>query len=675
MLPRRPSGSYIQAAYALSIGPTTARNLLQAMLQIIRNRAGSWIVKVLFGILIISFGIWGIGDIFRDRGPRQTIAEVGSLTIEADAVQRTLRSQVERLRQFLGPDFDVSAAVREGLLSQVVNDLVTGALIDLQAADLGIAPPDSLVAQRIRQQSAFRSPLTGQFDRDLFLRMLYERGMSEAAYVEQMRQGIGRELVATAVTGGVTAPAVLADNLYRRRRETRTAETVTIAAGQVTGIPEPAAADLSGWYDAHHADYMAPEYRVLTVLSLTAQRLVDRVSVTEQELRDAYQSRIDRFRTPERRRFDQVVLGRDQRELAERITAAARGGVSLHDAISQLGATPAVIPLDWTSQADMLPAALGAAGFALPEGGVSDPIESPFGWHVLALTGVQAPTQRSFEEVHDELEATIRLERARDLLADVSNRFDEVLASGATLEEAAGRVDLTPIQTPPLAQDGTTRDGAAVPAIPDLPRVLTAAFSQTEGAESPLIETQEGNLFVVRVDRVVAPALRPLDEVRDPVVAAWTAARRAEAATALAETLAERMRQGESAEQIAAGQPAATAGNTPALLRDGSNRGELPTTLVNGLFSSAVGAVTVAAAGSGNQIVARLTAITAAEPPTGSDAQDSNPEGAALTQIRTETARTMTVDLVAQLTDALRARYRVSIDQQALARLADRSGS
>ncbi len=647
------------------------------MLQAIRGKVGSWIVKVLFAFLIISFGVWGIGDVFQDQGPRQTIASVGDTEITAETVQRSLGLQVDRLRQILGPEFDTAAAVRIGLLDQVVNDLVTGALLDRQAAGLGIVPPDALIADQIRQQEAFRNPLTGQFDRQQFLALLAQNNLTEAGFVEQVRQGFGRQIVADAITGGVEAPAVLADRLFRFRRETRTADIVTIAADRIAGIPVPTEEDLAAYYQQHSQAFMAPEYRRLSVVGLSAAALANRLSIPEPELRDAYQARLDQYRTPERRRFDQVVLGRDQQELATRIAEAARGGGGdLHDAVSSLGASPAVIPLDWTTAAEMLPAELGQAGFALPEGGVSAPVQSPFGWHVLAVTEIRPASQRGFEEVRGELETALKLERAYDQLADEANQFDEILAGGAALEDAAERIGLAPVQTPPVAQDGATQGDAPMPAIPSPERVRAVAFGLPEGSESHLVETPEGDFFVVRVDAVVPPALRPLPEVRDQVTAAWTAERRAEAAGTLAETVAERLRAGEPAEQVAGSIEGAAAGITPALQRDGSNRDDLPTGLINGLFGLTIGEVTIAPAGAGGgQIVARLTGIDAAAPPPEGVAEAADPAAAALARIRSETAQTLSTDLVVQFADALRARYGVEIDRDALARLAERSGA
>ncbi|HYZ41603.1 MAG TPA: SurA N-terminal domain-containing protein, partial [Stellaceae bacterium] len=67
------------------------------MLQAIRSRAGSFIIKLLFGLLILTFGIWGIGDIFRLRGTNHTtVATVGRHSIGAEELQTALRRALEQ---------------------------------------------------------------------------------------------------------------------------------------------------------------------------------------------------------------------------------------------------------------------------------------------------------------------------------------------------------------------------------------------------------------------------------------------------------------------------------------------------------------------------------------------------------------------------------------------------
>ncbi len=645
-------------AAAPPVGVQGVYKRLTIMLQAIRGQVGSWIVKILFVFLILSFAVWGVGDILRTGGPSDVAAEVGGVEVPLVEVDRAFTRQVEQLRRVLGPEFDAAAAARLGVLDQTVEQIVAGTLFDLSAADLGIDPPTEMIADVIRNERAFSDPATGRFSRDVFLAVLAANGLSEAEFVQSVRREFGRETVAGALTAGVEAPAALTERLAEHRRETRIADTVTIAADAVTGIPAPGDEALAAFHQSHPDRFTAPEYRVLTVVALTADDLAGEVAVDEQALLDEYHARDGRYRRDEPlRRFDQVVLPRDRQDMAHRVADAARGGLSLQEAVAAAGADAGVIPLDWTTEEEMLPA-LAEPAFALAPGGVSDPIESPFGWHVLAVTEVAGDGVLPFEAVRDEIEAAVRRERALDSLFEYSNRLDDALAGGASLEDAAASLGLPVIATPPVSRDGEVRGAAALPDLPATDQVIDAAWTIEEGDVSRLIETRDRDAyFVVRVDRVLPPALRPLAEVRDEVAAAWEQQQRAEAAAALAETAARRLREGAGPEAIAAETDAAEAGRTPALLRDGSNAGDLPPRLVTNLFDIVPGEVTVAETPAG-AVVARLVEVVPADP-----------DADALAAIRTDAVEGLRSDIVAQFANALRQRYEVEVNEAALQRL------
>ncbi len=104
-----------------------------AMLQSIRSKAGSLVVKLLFGLLIVTFGIWGIGDIFRNRPTDTTIATVGSESIDTATLQNALQPALERLSQRLGTQVDLRQAKQMGVVQQVLDGLIDDSLVDQEA--------------------------------------------------------------------------------------------------------------------------------------------------------------------------------------------------------------------------------------------------------------------------------------------------------------------------------------------------------------------------------------------------------------------------------------------------------------------------------------------------------------------------------------------------------------
>ncbi len=214
------------------------------MLQAIRSKAGSWFVKALFGVLIVTFGIWGIGDIFRNRTPDTVIATVGGQTIDAEALQTAVQPALERLSAQTGSAVDLQQAKKNGVIDEVLRQLIDQSLVDQQAARLQLQVSDDVIRNAITRDPIFRGA-NGVFDRAAFDGLLSANHLTEAQYVARLRQEIPRNDLLLAVTDGAAAPPSVTDRLYRFRNEKRIAEIVTLARLRCPRCrtAEPGAAD------------------------------------------------------------------------------------------------------------------------------------------------------------------------------------------------------------------------------------------------------------------------------------------------------------------------------------------------------------------------------------------------------------------------------------------------
>ena len=158
---------------------------------------------------------------------------------------------------------------------------------------------------------------------------------------------------------------------------------------------------------------------------------------------------------------------------------------------------------------------IAAAAFALAEGGVSKPVESPLGWHILQVTAIEPGLEPSFERVHDELAEDLAMRSAVDSIVSIANELDDELGSGATLEEAAELLGLELRAVPAIDAGGRDPDGEVIDGLPPVGEFIPAAFQTQPGDDNLLNETRDGNYFVVRVDSITPSVVRPLEEVRE----------------------------------------------------------------------------------------------------------------------------------------------------------------
>ncbi len=489
--------------------PEKAATLL--MLQLIRSRVTSIFVKALFVLLIASFAVWGIGDIFLGSPTGKAAIEVGSVEITTAEVL----DEFERVRRTTGLQMTAQEAAEIGLLEQVMDDLANRALFIAESNDLGLAVGEDLVRQRIGEMPAFKDQ-TGQFNPDLFRQVLYRAQLSEDGFVRLLREEIMRDQIVNAVTAGVEAPKVVTDLLYRYRNERRVAKLVTL---DVKSLPEPAAptdSALDSFYNENKERYRAPEYRSATVLSLTPEALASDIEVSEDRLKEAYEVRLDEFRTDARRTVDQIFLA--DKETADKASAALNEGQSFEAVAKDIADLPAgALSLGTITRADLDGTALADSIFGAELNVPTAPVESDLGWHIFRVTNIAEESTQPFAEVKDRLKKDLAQNDALDRIFEIANQIEDSLAGGDTIEEAAKAVDVDVQTFAALDNQGRDADGNQVDGIARDPSFRTSLFATPLNDQSQLEETRNGGYFILRVDGISESAIRPLDAVKEQV--------------------------------------------------------------------------------------------------------------------------------------------------------------
>ncbi|MBM3565166.1 MAG: hypothetical protein FJX42_03515, partial [Alphaproteobacteria bacterium] len=277
------------------------------VLAVLRQHSGSIGVKILMGLLILSFAAWGVSDVFSPKGGDRVVATVGSQTIDAVDVERRVENELRRMRDLLGPRFDREQVRAFGLHRAVLDQLIREAVLDQAARRLGLVVSDEVLRVAIEADPAFKGPL-GTFDRNRFQQVLSNAGLSENAYIALLRRGTTTQAVLESTLQPAGAPKALADPLYRERFERRQAETVSVKDAAQAAPAAPKDDELAAFHQANAARFTAPELRELTVARLDAADLAHEIAVGDEDIKAAYEARADEFEQPERRKLQQMVF-------------------------------------------------------------------------------------------------------------------------------------------------------------------------------------------------------------------------------------------------------------------------------------------------------------------------------------------------------------------------------
>ncbi len=622
------------------------------MLDAIRKRSGSIVVKVLLMLLVLSFGAWGVGDYITGNVSNANVASVGDREISQQRFNREMQREVNRLRNMLGDAIDIETVRNLGLQDQVLGRMIRTELFNAAADDNGIVASNEQVSAMVQAMPAFQG-VTGGFDKQQFLQAIAGAGYGEQGFIALVRDEMRRAQVLGSVQAGSNVPNAVTDMIFAYRGETRTAEVSLISDDAFVDVATPNDEEVAAFHNENQNLFMAPEYRALTFIHLNAADLTGNIAVGEDELFEAYGAREAEFMSAARRNIDQALFSDEA--TAKRAVARIADGEGFEDVAADLsGASTGSLALGWVTRGDLLEEMADTA-FSTPVGSVSAAVESSLGWHVLRINEAEEEGMRSLDEVRDTLRGDVALEKAVDALFSLANQLDDELGGGATLEEAANRLNLPITSVDSVDSSGSDRSGTSVAGLPG-DDFIRAAFTTPEGQETPLSESGSDAYFVVRVDGVDTPALRPLESVRDAVVQAIVAQRRTEQARIAAEQVVEGLNNG--GELFALVKPfGATVSVAEGFMRDGTGSSvAVPRTLSTGLFAVTPSQGALARAGEGF-MVGHLRSVTPVNRAANAEAYDA---------VADELVRGMRDSLVDQLAMALEKKYSVSINRSAV---------
>jgi peptidyl-prolyl cis-trans isomerase D len=614
-----------------------------------RNIVAKIVTVVLFSLLILSFAVWGIGDIFRGGGQMQAVAEIGDTRIDQAAFAQELSAEMNTMSRRLGVQLTMDQARAFGIPQQVLERMITRAMLDELSSRMGLLVTEEQMRKQILENPAFQGA-NGQFDVNRFNMALQNARMNEPAFLAQLGDDIKRQQLVDAVTGAAAAPESLAERLFTYREERRVADYVTVANGSFSNLGEPDEAALQATYDDAGSALMTPAFKEITLVVLSVAEAAKNIAISDERVAEAFENRKAALSRPERRHVIQAVLPDEAaaRALAEKITAPGDFAAVVEEAT---GRPP--VDLGTVTQDD-LPEALGSAVFALDEGTPSAPIQSPLGWHVALVSAVEPGLEATLEGSREQLRQQLAQSAAVDIVIDLANQFDEMLAGGASIEEAAQRLNQDAREIPAIDSRARGRGGDLVEGLPSLNEFLPVLNRTAVGETSTLTETLDGDYFILRVDGETPAEKKPLAEVRDQVVEMWRADEQARLAAEKAEALAERLKGGEDLAEVAAAEGLTVAETAPLTRFENDPQRTPSPQLSQQLFEIAEGEVTTVATGNG-QIVARLKQVM--EPA-------SENREARLASLQDELTASLQNDVFEQFLNALQSGFAVTINQR-----------
>ena len=500
---------------------------------------------LLFLLIFPSFVLFGIDGYNRFREKGETVAKVGGIEISQGEWDTAHKNEIDRLRASR-PNIDVKLLDTPEAKYRSLERLVRDHVLTAAAQKFHLAASDAQLAQNLEsnQNIAALRRADGTLDMVRYQQMLAAQGMSPAMFESSVRADLSARQVLVGVADTGVATTAIADQTLNAYFERRSVQVAQFKAVDFVCKVNPTTADLEAYYKANPTEFQAPEQAAIEYIVLDMDAVSKTIVPNEQDLKTYYEQNVARLAGTEQRRASHILInaGKDMpaadrqkakaraEELLAQIKKAPNTFAELAKKNSQdAGSAPNGGDLDFFARGAMVKPFEDAA-FGMKVGDISDVVESEFGYHIIKVTEIKAPKQKSFEELKPELEAQVKKQLAQKKFAEAAEAFTNgVYEQSDSLKPVADKLKLDIRKASGLMrQPAPTATGVLANA-----KLLAAVFSSDsieKKRNTEAVETGPSQMVSARITDYSAAHTRPYDEAKDSVKERLIATRSAELA-------------------------------------------------------------------------------------------------------------------------------------------------
>lgn len=490
------------------------------MLDFLRKKKRSWIITILLGLIIVVF-IAFYGGSQQPTGVTSHVAEVNGESISQREFIVHYQRAVERYREMfkgsLTPELLKNLNIKQSLLEEMIE----ARLVLQEARRLGLSATDEELMNAIAQVPEFH--VNGRFNKERYIQLLRANRLTPAQFEEDQRKQltIQRLLGVLADAAHVTEAEVR--ERYRFEQEKINLQFIRFSVSDNLSDVRITDEDVQKFYDRNKESLKEPLKVQVEYIPYSFEQFSGPVQLTDKEVEDYYNSnRATKFTTPKQAKVRYVMVRLDagadakQKEAAQvranRIVAEARGGKSFAELAKKESQDPSAEKggeIGWLNQGQ-LPEALDKQIFALAKGEISEPIETPVGFHIVKVEDIKEEKTLSLAEAKPVITRELKLEKGKYEAAKIADRDREKAASGNDLAKLAQENGLS------LKTTRLFSEGEVLPEIGPTQDFYKTALALKAKEVSSVIEGPNA-YYVLQAKERTEAVVPPLDAVRGKI--------------------------------------------------------------------------------------------------------------------------------------------------------------
>ena len=476
------------------------------MISFIRKWLTSWPVLIKLGALLIVFAVTGVGDPFGSKAPTGSIAKVGDKTIAEPELLRAFDRAVKTARE-RNPGLTQTEAAKEGGVAAVTQQLIGQAALDEFARSAGLTASDRAIGAVIAGIPAFQ--VDGKFDDATYRRVIGEQRMTDRELRASIANDLSRKQLLTPVTGSLGVPAGMAEPYARLLVDMHRG---AVALVPIAATAPPTEAEIAKYYAANKLRFTVPERRGFRFAFIDREQVAKGVKIADADIAAAFAKDPAKYGGAATRILQQVVVPDEATAKAIAAAAATEGFAKAAERLAGFGAADIALgEQNQTAFGKATSPEVAAAAFAAPVGGITTPIKTAFGWHVVRVDA-KGTAGKTLEQARPAIVAELTARAIDTAVADVVARIEDGVDAGKSFADLAKETGLTIINQTPVTVVGAAPGAATLS--PELAAIAAKAFRHEPGDGAAVEDLGKGRLVVVETMAVLPQAAQPLADVR-----------------------------------------------------------------------------------------------------------------------------------------------------------------
>lgn len=547
------------------------------MLTLIRNMLRTKLAGLLFVLLIVAMGAWGVTDVFSGN-LGNNMAAAGDVKFSEAQLDQEVERELRAITDQGGRAISKAQAVEQGLVDQVYQREIFRTALVAYAGKLGARATDQAVIEVIRDNDAFLDE-GGGFNTALYRARLRNIGFSPAMFQSFIERDLSISRLTRSAQAALQVPSSIAKLQTLYSAEERTASWFMLKEAALPAIEPVTDEDVEEFYQEQKEQLTNPPRRAISMIDLTVDDFLSQADFSEEELRAYYDAvKMQQYTGPDSRTWTEFAFETEAQARAAQGPIA--GGQDGEDLDGLVNVSERSGKRESMSNSD-----LAERVFTAEEGSMFGPVQTGNFYTIIRLDSITPGEAEPFEDVREEIVDTLSREQAIGLYYDSISQLDSLIGTGTSLEEIARQMETPVLSFAPVNRNGVMQNGRSSSALRKNPDVLSRAFELAEGQRTPRIG-QDEDAYVLRVDRTIEAFTPPLEDLREDLRERLTRQRQSEALMNAAQSIkqdieAGELTLGEAAEQYgatveSAGQP---------FSRQVRQNSPLPQAFVSGVFS------------------------------------------------------------------------------------------